>query len=64
MKLAALTEDYDFEHYGTPQEGAWMMTRFHAGAVPEALSTDSDLPDNLGLTADYPLIGREAFVPM
>ncbi len=62
VKLAALTEDYDFDHYGTPQEGAWMMTRFHAGAVPEALSTDSDLPDNLGLTAGYPLIGREAFV--
>ena len=40
------------------EEGAWMMTRYHQGGE-EALELDSDLPDNLGLDRNYPLIGRE-----
>ena len=62
VKLHRLTENYDHDHYGKPEEGAWMMTRFHEGEAATALPLDSDLPDNLGVTGDYPLIGREAFV--
>ncbi|MEE0706285.1 MAG: PASTA domain-containing protein, partial [Adlercreutzia sp.] len=62
VKLERLAEDYNSDHYDMPQEGSWMMTRFHAGTTEEALPVDSDLPDNLGLTMNYPLIGREAFV--
>ena len=39
-----------------------MLTRVHEGTEAAVLPTDSDLPDNLGLTGGYPLIGREAFV--
>ena len=39
-----------------------MMTRYHEGTEERALTVDSDLPDNLGITEHYPIIGREAFV--
>ena len=62
VKLDRLTENYDRDHYGMPEEGAWMMTRYHEGTEERAMTVDSDLPDNLGITEHYPIIGREAFV--